>query len=208
MKMNKRIITIVVALFAIIGTTSAQVGFGVKVGAKINDLRFEQDYYEDTYNTGFTCGLMMEYMFPSTNIGIDASIMYFNVQTEFLEGMNSPNQVSRANYRTHFIDLPINFKWKIGLPVAKNVVTPFLTTGPCFSMIGGARQIAVNNIRCKSVTIDWDFGLGAELFNRVQIGVNYGLGLTNAFETFGYKGRWTDIPGKKNSWTITAAYIF
>lgn len=41
MKMNKRIITIVVALFAIIGTTSAQVGFGVKVGAKINDLRFE-----------------------------------------------------------------------------------------------------------------------------------------------------------------------
>lgn len=206
--MIKRLIAIVVFLFAMIGAASAQVGFGVKVGAKINDLRFEEVYYEDTYNPGFTCGLMMEYMFPSTNIGIDASIMYFNVQTEFLEGMDSPNQVSRANYRTHFIELPINFKWKIGLPVAKNIVTPFLTTGPGFSIIGGERQVAVNNIRCKSVTIDWNFGLGVELFKKVQIGVNYGLGLTNAFQTFGYKGRWTDLPCKKNSWTITAAYIF
>ena len=48
--MIKRLIAIVVALFAMVGPTSAQVGFGVKVGAKINDLRFEEVYYEDTYN--------------------------------------------------------------------------------------------------------------------------------------------------------------
>ena len=47
-----------------------------------------------------------------------------------------------------------------------------------------------------------------ELFKKVQVGARYGFGLTNAYDTFGFKGKWTDIESRKNSWTISATYIF
>lgn len=62
--------------------------------------------------------------------------------------------------------------------------------------------------RYKTAVFDWNFGLGVELFEKFQVGVNYGLALTNAYETFGFKGQWTDIDSKKNSWTISATYMF
>lgn len=201
MNMIKRLIASIIVLVAFVTTAFAQINFGVKVGAKINDLRFKQDYYADTYNPGVTGGLTLEYMFP-TNIGVDVSIMYFNVKTEFLE------YTRQVSYRTHFIEIPINFKWKIALPVAQDIVTPYLTTGPGISIIGGERQVIVNNIRYNVATVDWGLAVGVELFKHVQIGVNYALGLTNAFESFGYKGIWTDIPSKKNSWTVSATYMF
>lgn len=76
------------------------------------------------------------------------------------------------------------------------------------SVIGGERQIAVIYKRCKTAVFDWNFSLGAELFKKFQVGVNYGLTLTNAYEPFGFKGQWTDIDSKKNSWTISATYMF
>ena len=202
MNAEKRLLVTCLAFIAFVTTAVAQINFGVKAGAKINDLRFEQDFYQDAYNPGFTVGLTMEYMFPNTDVGFDVSIMYFNVQTEFLEYNSS------ASYHTHFIDMPINFKWKIDLPVAKDIVRPYLTTGPGISVIGGERQVKINNIRYNVAAIDWGLGVGVELFKHAQIGVSYAFGLTNAFETFGYKGIWTDIPGKKNNWTISATYMF
>lgn len=207
MKMIKRLVVATIALIAIAGSASAQLTFGVKVGAKINDLNFKSERYEDAINTGFTGGLMLEYMFPSSNLGIDAALMYFYVKTSFDNFANTTIKKA-VNYDTHFIQLPINFKWKIGLPIARDVVTPYLTTGPSFSIIGGERQVAVNSIRYNTAVIDWNIGLGAELFDKFQVGVNYGMGLTNSFQTFGFKGQWTDIDCKINSWTISAAYMF
>lgn len=204
MKTSKQLIAVVIALFALASTASAQISFGAKVGAKINDLRFKPDHIEDTYNPGFTCGLMLEYMFPKTNVGIDVSLMYFNVKTKFNEYINTP-KVQEIEYPTHFIELPVNFKWK----VIRKPVTPFLTTGPSLSVIGGERQLVSNHLRCKAAVIDWNFGLGAEILNKVQVGVNYGLGLIDAFEIKGgLKGSWIDLDGKRNSWTISATYMF
>ena len=207
MKTIKKLIAVSIALVSIVGTASAQISFGAKIGAKINDLNFKQERYGDATNTGITGGLMFEYMFPKTNVGIEASLMYFYVKTAFDDDANS-SLPTPVKYTTHFIELPVNFKWKIGLPVARKVVTPYLTTGPALSVIAGERQVAVNHIRCKTAVFDWNFGLGVELFEKFQVGVNYGLALTNAYETFGFKGQWTDIDSKKNSWTISATYMF
>ena len=76
MKTIKRFITVVIAIVAIAGTASAQLSFGIKAGAKIDDFKFENKDYKAPNNLGFTAGLMLEYMFPSTSVGIDASLMY------------------------------------------------------------------------------------------------------------------------------------
>lgn len=209
MKTIKKLIAVSIALVSIVGTASAQISFGAKIGAKINDLNFKQERYGDATNTGITGGLMFEYMFPKTNVGIEASLMYFYVKTAFDDDANS-SLPTPVKYTTHFIELPINFKWKIGLPVARKVVTPYLTTGPSMSFIGGERLIVVNQIRCKQTVFDWNFGLGVELFKKVQIGINYGLALSNAYESLGFKDswKWIDIDCKKNSWTFSATYMF
>lgn len=207
MKTIKKLVVATIALVAIAGSASAQLTFGVKLGAKFNELNFKSERYEDAVNMGFTGGLMLEYMSRTSNIGLDAALMYFYVKTSFNDHANTVVK-SKVGYDTHFIELPINFKWKIVLPVARNVVAPYLTTGPSFSIIGGERQIAVNSIRYNTAVIDWNIGLGAELLGKFQVGVNYGMGLTNSLQTFGFKGHWTDIDCKINSWTVSVTYLF
>ena len=207
MKTLRRLIVVMIAIVAISGTASAQLSFGVTAGAKINDLHFKRDAYDAPLNTGITGGLMMEYMFPNTNVGVDVSLMFLYIKTVLYENANYEHK-NKLEKTSPFIELPVNFKWKIALPVARDIVKPYLSTGPCLSVTGGEQELGVQHMKNKAITIDWGVGLGVELFKKVQVGARYGFGLTNAYDTFGFKGKWTDIESRKNSWTISATYIF
>jgi len=54
----------------------------------------------------------------------------------------------------------------------------------------------------------WNVGFGAELFRKLQIHANYGIGLTKAFEYINKEVESTTVKGKDKYWTITAAYLF
>ena len=66
----------------------------------------------------------------------------------------------------------------------------------------------------QAVDVDWNVGIGVELFSHLQIGASYGWGLTNTIKT-AEKYTGTDfgaglinLEGKSNCWTISAAYLF
>lgn len=203
MKKIKKFVIATIALVSIAGTASAQLTFGVKAGAKFDELNFKSDDYVASNTSGYTVGLMMEYMFPSTNVGLDVSLMYSRVKLKYIDGYYSvPNYVDMG---MDYIDMPINFKWKVGLPVARNIVTPYLFTGPNFSFLAGGKYIS-DLSRKKSVDVNWNVGVGVQLFDKVQVGACYGWGLNNILEM--YHINWSDIDCKKNSWTITATYLF
>ena len=204
MKTIKRFITVVIAIVAIAGTASAQLSFGIKAGAKIDDFKFENKDYKAPNNLGFTAGLMLEYMFPSTSVGIDASLMYTHTNIKLSEEAHE-NFFNLVDAGSDFIELPVNFKWKIGLPVARNIVKPYLFTGPSISIFAG-RKYLTYQIRKKVVDAYWNLGIGVELFEKVQVGANYGWGLNNTLERSHLD--WSDIESRKDSWTITATYIF
>lgn len=204
MKTIKRFIAVAIALFALVSTASAQISFGIKAGANIGDLRFEDKDYEGSTTAGFAAGLMLEYMFPTTSVGVDASLMYSHINTKFVETSYS-YYVNMVDVGMDYIDLPINFKWKIGLPVARNIVTPYLYTGPCFSFLAGGKDLTTQ-IRKNTVDVDWNVGVGVQLFNKVQVGASYGWGLNNVMRK--YHTSWTDIESKKDTWRISATYIF
>ena len=204
MKTIKRFIAVAIALIAIAGTASAQLSFGVKAGAKIDDIKFENKDFSAHNSVGLTAGLMLEFMIPSTSVGIDVSLMYSHINVKFTEEVHE-NSFNIVDAGCDFIELPINFKWKIKLPVARNIVKPYVFTGPCFSSYAGRKHLTYQ-IRKNGFDAYWNLGVGVELFDKVQVGANYGWGLNNTLEK--YHLNWNEIESRINTWTITATYIF
>ena len=203
MKSIKRIIAVVIACVAIAAPASAQFSFGIKAGLNVDDMKFNNDILTDIYDNhvGWNVGVMAEFSLPILGLGVDASLLYANRNVDFAEKNLS------------YIDLPINLKWKINIPAVAKVVKPYIATGPSFSFLANKDAI-VEAWESQAVDVDWNVGIGVELFSHLQIGASYGWGLTNTIKT-AEKYTGTDfgtglinLEGKSNCWTISAAYLF
>lgn len=203
MKSFKRIVAVVIACVAIAVPASAQFAFGVKAGINVEDMSLNKNFLEDAYDnhTGWTVGVMADFTLPVLGLGVDASLMYANRKS------------SVADKNLSFIDLPINLKWKINIPVVAKIVKPYIFTGPSFAFLANKDAI-VDAWEHQTVDVDWNLGIGVELFSHLQVGASYGWGLTNTFKLADkYVGTeigsgLSEIEGKSNCWTITAAYLF
>ena len=204
MKNLKRVLLVAIAIVAMSATASAG-GFrwGIKAGVALNSIHFDEKIVNDIQETdnqaGFTGGLMCEFTIPVINLGLDASVMYMHRGTKVGDDGTKVNR--------DYIEIPVNLKYKISLPVVNKVVTPYVFTGPSFAFMTG--KTAINDfLEHKRCDIAWNFGLGFELFNHLQVGASYGLGITKALQYTGAEVNAAGIEGKNNYWTVTAAYLF
>lgn len=201
MKNLKRIVIAAIMIVAFTVPASAQFAWGPKVGVNVNSLKFDGSGLDSDNRAGFTGGLMAEFMFPIVNLGVDASVMYVHRTTE----INS-NGVG-DDYNKDYIEIPVNLKWKIGIPVVGNIVSPYIFTGPSFSFLTSKKAIE-DAYRQKAVDVAWNVGIGVQLLKKLQIGASYGFGLNNTLEAVGEDGNWVDVKGKNRYWTVTAAWLF
>lgn len=179
------------------GVANAQLHFGVKGGLNIASVRFDKDILSAENVTGFQIGPTIELMVPYIGIGLDGAILYSQ------KGMYS----EKRTISTDYIDVPVNFKWKFGLPVIKG----FLSTGPyasfCVNKGDGESVLGdiQSEIEAKSFGAGWNFGAGVEVFGSLQVGFTYGLGLTNDYSA----SKVGDIAnGKSNLMSVTATLLF
>lgn len=193
----KKLFLALAFVLAIAIPASAQFRFGLKAGATINKLSFDKDVLDSDNRTGFTGGVMMEFTAPLIGVGMDASILYANRSIDFVDENGESDHKTRS-----YIDIPLNFKYKLGLPVVSKIITPFVTTGPDFSFLCSKKNVD-NAFKNKSFDFAWNFGLGVELLRHLQIAANYGLGITNSVS-----GNDAMYDSKNRTWTITAAYLF
>lgn len=196
MKALKRVLVAIVMVVMTASAASAQFRIGPRLGVEVNSLKFNKDVFESGNRAGFTGGLMAEINIPIVNLAFDASVMY----------VHRVNEIGEKKSNSDYIEVPVNFKWKIGLPVVGKIVTPYIFTGPSFAFLTSKRAIseAFSN---KKTDIAWNFGVGLQLFTHLQVGASYGLGMTKAVETLSsYQGE--KIDGKNKYWTITAAWLF
>lgn len=205
--MKKFLIALLVAAAAVV-PASAQFRFGVKAGAAINKLSLNKDALHSDNRAGFTGGIMMEFTVPVLNIGMDASVLYAN-RAATLPAIDSNAQPIVDNGETvyekknrSYIDIPINFKWKIGLPVVGKIISPFLTTGPDFSFLL-SKQNLTNAWESRKFDFAWNVGLGVELLQHVQVAASYGIGITKSVS-----GDDALASGRNRAWTVTLAYLF
>ncbi len=176
-------------------SASAQISFGVKGGVNISRVHFSTDVINSDNLTGFQIGPMAEFTVPLLGIGMDAAILYSQKGLEY----------KSESYKTDYLDVPVNLKWKFGLPIVKG----FFTAGPYASFrIGGDKiwNVINNQLKAKSFGVGLNVGAGVEVVKHLQVGLNYDLGLTN---NYGSTSESTEsISGKNRGWSITAAILF
>lgn len=200
MKILYRLILSFILIFAGINSADAKLRFGVKAGMNISDLHLnDPSVVLNTNNKdGWTAGIMTEFEVPVIGLCLDASAMYTRMNANVFQ-----NKQVRY-FGKDFIEVPINLKLKLGLPVIGKIFKPYVLTGPAFAFKLNNHDNA--DIETKGCQTAWNVGVGVELFSHLQLQGSYGFGINNVAK------HWievtNDIKAKNNYWTITAAWLF
>lgn len=215
MKINKILSALFVAAIVAMSFNAKAAGplkFGIKGGVTVNDLKFNEDIFKADNRCGYTIGLMTKFTAPIINIGFDASVMFTHRVTK-VDGLTvigtdmSQQEVYDGSIKSDYIEIPINFRWDIGLPVIGKFVSPFLTTGPDLSFLVSKQNVS-NAWNKHTFDFAWNFGFGLMFVNKVQIHASYGLGLNNAASSDSALYGKNLGDGKNRFWSVTAAYLF
>jgi hypothetical protein len=190
---------VLVAFFAV-STANAQFRFGVKGGVSIVNAKFDKDVFKTDNVYGFHIGPSVEGMFGQGGIGMDAALLFSR------KGLKS----NKLEMRNDFIEVPVNLKIKLGLPL----VNPYFAAGPYVAFrVSGDKEIkniaagVVDQIKAQSFGAGLNFAAGAELLNRLQVGVAYSVALTDNYKTFDANDV-DSYKGKYRTWTVCAALFF
>lgn len=171
----------------------SQVKFGVKGGLNISSVHFNKEVVNKDNVTGFNIGPMVEFTVPIVGVGLDAAILYAQRGVGVDDGEDIKNS---------YIDVPVNLKWKFGLPIIKG----YVAAGPYVGFrVGGDKiwTVVSQQLEAKSFNAGVNLGAGIELISHLQVGFNYMLGLTEDYSSSGLS-----LNGKNRGWSITAAILF
>lgn len=176
---------------------SAQLKFGVRAGANFTNLNIRD--IETNTATGWFVGPTAEFLMPVIGLGLDASLLYSRVNSEVDWGMHD------KKYKLDYLTLPVNIKYKLGLPLVK----PFIYAGPelCarihdnFSDVWYAlgEVTDIERFKSKGTDVKLNIGGGVELFNHLEVFVNYNIGLTNTVR---------DFDSKTKMWRVGGTFYF
>lgn len=198
MRRITQIAIIVAIIMTATSTAQGQVRFGIKGGITLNELKWDKEIVNKENRAGFTAGLMIEIGMPVVGLGIDASVLYAHREDDMY--------FEDIKLKRDFLDIPLNVKYKIQIPVLSKIISPFVTTGPDFALVLGDTD--KGDFKTRKWNTSWNVGFGVELFRKLQIHANYGIGITKAFKYIGKDVNSEPIEGKDKLWTITAAYMF
>ena len=197
-KVTGLVLIILMAFIAV--PAKSQLKFGVKGGLNISSVHLNSDILKADNVTGFQIGPMIETTIPLIGVGLDAAILYSQ------KGMDVKSETGTStNVKTDYIDVPVNLKWKFGLPIIKG----YLAAGPYIGFRVGGDNFweipgsVVGQVKAKNFSAGLNFGAGVELISHLQVGINYGLGLTDNYSAEKY-----DLNAKNRGWSVTAAILF
>lgn len=201
----KAIKILFVALLMIVGASSlpthAQFKIGPRVGLTVNDLHFNKDVVDSDNQTGWTAGLTTEFTIPVVGLGFDLSAMYVRRNAKFLYENNL-----EKNDRD-YIEIPLNLKYKLSLPLISKVLIPYVAAGPSVSFLTSKRHL---DEAYKNKSVDWAFnvGFGIQLLSHLDVNARYGFGMTKAVKAVTSMNQNAGIDAKNRYWTISLAYLF
>ena len=197
MKRKKCLLPILmVLLICTTSTAYAQFRFGLKGGYNLATVKFNKEILHSENVDGFHIGPIFEFL-SETGAGVDFAILYS--RKGFFE--------NDMKYTNDYLEVPVNLKMKIGLPV----LSPYFAAGPYvgFRVSGDKLRDIVDiqnvkrQIEAKSFAAGLNFTAGIEVLNRIQVGLTYNWGLTD-----NYAIESLDYSGKTRTWMLSATLMF
>ena len=207
MKKNILSFAVLVAALAFALPSQAQVKFGVKAGLNVDNINLKDSYgsLKAKNRTGFFAGVTADVTIPLAGLGADIAVLYDNKVVGISDGVNE------ANKTLHYIDMPINAKYTVGL---SSLASVYVATGPQFSWNIGDRhwtpQYITQDWEIKKSEFSWNIGCGVTALSHLRVGYNYNIaiGKTAEFDLLavgvaGAKGKL-----KNNTHQISLTYLF
>ncbi len=213
MKTNRIIkINIVLILVTMLSVPAfSQVKFGVKGSVGLNNPDFNTP--DETFNvdnmTTYSIGPSIEAMFlplAGGSFGIEAALLY-NDNRMTISRLSGDGEAEEVSNR--YLNLPVNAKLKLGLGALP--LKLFAAAGPWAGYLISGEEIDLegiaDDIKAKEFQAGANIGAGIELFNMIQVGLNYSIKLTDNYAND--IPNWSDpLNGKNESWTITGTVYF
>lgn len=203
--------TLIAALLLVSSMANAQLRVGLRAEVGLNTVTATKaDFSVENLNS-FKVGPSVEFMLPLVGLGVDASVLYSNEKLTVNNVQNKENISKLLDVKEHFVDVPVNLKYKIGLPLPVNM---FVAAGPYAQFKVGGDDIATMektlsaSIKDKKFQAGVNVGLGIEAFRTLQIGVNYRIKLTDDYSTD--SADWNDLLNNRKDgiWSLTASLYF
>ena len=105
-------------------------------------------------------GVMTEFRSYLIGLCFDLSAMYTRMNTEL------QTETAEDNIGKNFLEIPLNIKYKFGLPVVGNVFSP--TSLPAL-ICNQARQEFYRSLQDQDLPVAWNVGIGFEIVKHLQI---------------------------------------
>lgn len=199
MKKNNFLVVALIVAFSTIATTGySQIRLGLRGEVGLNKATFTKDVIEVENLNSFKLGPTVEVMLPAMSFGVEASVLYNNNR------MNVTNDNATIEITNHYIDIPVNFKYKLGILEPLKI---YAAAGPYARIHVSGDDIkftaVTDDIKAKTFEAGVNLGLGLEIFKRIAVGVNYGIQLTDDYSTD--QPNWSDALNNKNGvWSVQA----
>lgn len=206
MKLKNVLFSSLFLVMIMAGTTaSAQLKFGIRGEVGINKPTLNKELYSVENMNAFKIGPTIEFMLPVMDLGLDASLLYSN---EKMKVKDFKADKSLLEVSSHYMDIPVNLKYKMGII---SPVKVFFAAGPYVQFkVGGddfKLDIIKDKVDEKKFQAGINLGLGAEVINRIQLGFNYRIKLTDDYSV--NEPTWKDLLNdNKGFWSLTAAVYF
>lgn len=215
MKKNIFVLAAIVAAFACALPSQAQIKLGVKAGLNVNSFSVKNlpEAVDKKNRNGFFAGVTADVTIPLAGLGADISLLYDNrcIGLGGYEVDEEDEEYVKTHKTFHYISVPINLKYTIGL---SSMASVYVATGPQFSWNVGDRHWNLdefgNGWELKSSQFSWNVGCGATVLSHVRIGYNYNIALGNTAELEWRNEADKLVKGKlkNNTHQISLTYLF
>ena len=185
--MKKLSFLTIVILLGVCVSTQAQISFGLRAGANMNNLSFSLDDIKTNNMVGFMAGPVLEVSVPIVGLGVETGLLY-NMKGTKLDGAKDEvlgTFIKGETIRNHYLDIPVNLKYSLPIPM----LDVHLTAGPYFSYALSGKDFkdvvgATGGLKdgdTKDFEVGLNFGIGAK-FSKIGVRAQYGLGLTDVYK--------------------------
>lgn len=175
--MKKIVTTLALVATMMMAAPASARTFGWGVTGGLNVSKLDEDGAKS--NSGWFAGVTAKLTIPILNFGVDGSLLYSYEKAE----------IQKADKDAQFISIPVNLRYDFQFPVISKIAVPYLFAGPQFDWNVNNAKVAISDgttdgyFKVKDASWKVNFGLGALLFNHLQVSYAYSLPISDSWKS-------------------------
>lgn len=217
----KRIFAIAVFVLTVaVLPVSSQLRIGLEAGANMSSMSTDiRDFkFDESTFTNFTGGVKVEWI-VSHGFGFDVSALYVAKDTEYTVGgdlgsLGDQLATTFLTNKAHYIEMPVNLKYKLCIPAIEYIIRPYVYAGPSFafkvaeSTKCGGEEISIVEVNNSKVDCSFNVGIGMEFIQHLNVRLQYGWGLKKTADLTLLDAVVDEVSFKSGTWSVAVGWMF